>query len=354
MHLIEILNYRHVVCAGISIGITGRCPLSCAHCSTNSTMTSDEYPAETLERFVGTFDDSNRPEIMSLSGGEALLRPILVRSLADRARRVGVRTSVLSGLFFANSRRIPTEIIAAIDAVDHFSASLDVFHEREVPRASAFRVFEQVISRGKDVSLHIVGTGSADPYIHGLVADVRSEFGERIPMLVNGLAHFGRARDWMARPERKEPTNCTANPCSMAAWPVVGFDGKIAACGNDDALARRPKHLIIGDVAVDDWETVRQRTMKSSVLRAIRLYGPEALAKRLGAPQTSKSYCETCMALACDGDVGLDLDRLMEQNSTRFLETEVFALLDEGGADAFLRRHGLPAYVELAHLGVTP
>lgn len=354
MHLIEILNLRHTVAAGVSIGVTRRCPLHCAHCSTRSTMGSEEAPEWMFERFVDTFRPDCRPEILALSGGEALLRPGLVLRLAERARRAGTRTSVLSGLFFAGAARIPPTIAKAIDAVDHFSVSLDVFHEREVPRDRVFDVLEQVLATGKDVSLHLVGTDADDPYLTRLISDVRARFGTAVPMLVNALSYFGRARAWLPseRATRGQTSVEGANPCAMAAWPVVGFDGCVAACGNDDVLDERPSHLILGHAATDDWQTIRERTLKSSMLRAIRLYGPEVTARRMGnTPSGCDGYCGTCMALSRDHADGPPLEALMQRPGTRILEAQVQAVLAEGGADAFVRRHGIARYADLAHLG---
>ncbi|WP_145719258.1 radical SAM protein [Mesorhizobium tianshanense] len=355
MHLIEILNLRHTVAAGVSIGITRRCPLHCAHCSTRSSMDSEQAPEWIFERFVSTFRPDSRPEILALSGGEALLRPELVRMLAERARRVGTRTSVLSGLFFAGAARIPPSILKAIDAVDHFSVSLDVFHEREVPRTRVFDILEQVLARGKDVSLHLVGTDADDPYLERLIGDVRARFGTAVPMLVNALSYFGRARAWLPNDRAARGGKASAqdaNPCAMAAWPVVGFDGCIAACGNDDALDERPGHLILGHAATDDWQTIRERTLQSNVLRAIRLYGPEVTARRVGnTPSSCDGYCGTCMALSKNHAAGPPLEALMQRPTTRVLEAEVQALLADGGADAFVRRHGIARYAVLVHLG---
>lgn len=363
MHLTEILDLRHVVAAGVSIGITRRCPLHCAHCSTNSTMQSEEAPEWIFERFVGTFRPENRPEILALSGGEALLRPGLVQSLSERAHDVGTRTSVLSGLFFARSDQIPTPILNAINSVDHFSVSLDAFHEQEVTRAQVFRVLGQVLDRGKDVSLHLVGTGPDDPYLDGLINNVRARFGSAVPMLVNGLAHFGRGRALVPprsqsdggnteEPATEASNAIAANPCAMAAWPVVGFDGTVAACGNDDVFDRRPDHLLLGHVATDDWQTIRERTSHSSLIRAIRLYGPEATAQRLGRSHRGcDGYCGTCMKLSEGRIPDPRLDMLMDRPATRVLEAEVHAMMEAGGAGAFLRRHAIARYADLANLG---
>lgn len=41
MYLSELLSYRAIPAAGISIGITRKCPLHCAHCSTRSSLDSE-------------------------------------------------------------------------------------------------------------------------------------------------------------------------------------------------------------------------------------------------------------------------------------------------------------------------
>lgn len=352
MHLIELLGWRSVPAAGVSIGLTRRCPLRCTHCSTNSTMESEEHSAGIFERFIDSFLSDNRPEILSMSGGEAMLRPALVRSLAERARRVGTRSSVLSGLFFARHDRIPPSIQAAIDAVDHFSVSLDSYHEREVPRANVFRVLDTVLARGADVSMHLVGTSVDDPYLEGLITDVRRRFGSHVPMLVNVVSYFGRAREWLPQIKHDCANRVEANPCSMAAWPVVGFDGRIVACGNDDALENPPAHLILGHAATDDWEIVRARTLKSSMMRAIRLLGPEYIAERYrDSGLGCEGYCRTCMALPEDPGLVQRINAVMARPSTAVMETQANALQQRAGALAFLRRHAVPRYAALATLG---
>ncbi|MET0391380.1 MAG: radical SAM protein [Polyangiales bacterium] len=352
MHLIDLLSWRSTPAAGVSIGLTRRCPLHCAHCSTSSTPHSEEHPAALFERFVDSFSVDCRPEVLSMSGGEAMLRPGLVRSLAERARRAGTKTSVLSGLFFARFAAIPAGIKAAIEAVDHFSVSLDEFHEREVPRADVFRVLEQVLARGTHVSMHLVGHGAEDPYVEGLVADVRLRFGAQVPMLVNNVSHFGRARTWLRRKDGARLPQADANPCMMAAWPVVGFDGRIAACGNDDAMDHLPAHLRLGHAAEDSWATIRDRTRASSMMRALRLLGPEYVAERYQSEARGCSgYCGTCLGLSGDAVLMDRVDALMSRPTAAVLEETASALQQQAGALAFLRRYTIPRYAELATLG---
>src|SRR5262245_21972460 len=117
MHLVEILSMRQVPAAGLYLSLTRRCPLSCAHCSTNSTLSSEEHAAETFVRLVESFTPACRPEVLVLTGGEPLIRPRLVRDLTERAHAVGTRVVLASGMFFARQPTTPPALDEAIRAV---------------------------------------------------------------------------------------------------------------------------------------------------------------------------------------------------------------------------------------------
>jgi hypothetical protein len=303
-------------------------------------------------RFVSSFGVSDRPEVLSMSGGEALLRPALVRELADTARSVGTRSTVLSGMFFATSKTIPKQIKEAIRAVDHFSASIDIFHEREIPRANVFRVLEDLLSAGTDVSLHIVGLGADDPYLDALISEVQSLFESRVPMLVNAVSSIGRATAWLSLPSNGLPASADADPCAMAAWPVVGFDGTVIACGNDRVFETLPSHLRLGHINSDSWSTIRARCISSSMIRAIRLFGPKYIADRYreGGIECD-GYCQGCMTSLDETALELRIRELMAKPSIAILEEQVSEMQSRAGALAFARRYGLAKYADLVTLG---
>ncbi len=356
MHLVDLLARRVVPGAGVSIAITRRCPLSCAHCATSSTMHSGEVEADVLLGFVGSFgDDAEPPELLAMSGGEPLLRPALVRELAERARAAGCRSTVLSGAFFARGGgRIPKPIRAAIEQLDHFSVSLDAFHEREVPRAHVLGVLGDVLAGGTDVSIQLVGLTADDPYLVDAVADVRRVFDDRVPMFVNTVKRRGRAIAWLDAAAPDVPFDLSADPCMLAAWPLVGWDGTITACGNDDVVdGPAPAHLVLGHASADRWPAIRERCRVSSMVRAIRLYGPEEIAEHWSDGGLScDGYCATCMTLS-DDDAGVRprIDELMAKRSIQVLERLALETQLSAGAIAFARRHGPARYAELAALG---
>ena len=301
-------------------------------------------------RFVDTFTVDDHPEVLAISGGEAFLRPALLRELAERAALVGCKTAALSGMFWAKDRRIPPPIKRAIDALDHFSCSLDVFHEREVKRADVYRALDTLLAEGKDVSLHLVGLDADDPYLAERTAEIRERFDDRVPMLVNGVSAMGRAAEWH-EDEAPEPST-QASPCTLAAWPLVAFDGTVVACGNEDVVdGPAPAHLRLGHANVDGWPAIRARSQTSAMLRAIRTFGPEYLLARHGSETIScNGYCQTCRQFSDDPGFVERVEAYMDTPSGALMEEHVLAMERHTGVTSFMRRFAMGRYADLVAL----
>ncbi|MFH9728047.1 radical SAM protein [Streptomyces sp. NPDC017254] len=353
MDLAELIGLRPVPCGGLLVALTRRCPMSCAHCSTGSSPAASEAPdPDRLLRFIGSFGPRDRPEVVMLTGGEPLLLPELTTRLAGLAHTKGSRVALLSGMFFARGGRVPDRIMRAITALDHFSASLDVHHEREVPRADVLRALRAVLDAGIPASIHLTGTDADDPYLADVVAEVRRFFGAGMPMLVNEVRPLGRAAD-LVRPTPRGPDGTLATPCALAAWPVVAFDGTVAACCNQWTVDRRPvpPHLRLGHIDEDDWPAVRERSLGSPVLRMLRAVGPQRLHARYETAPAPAGYCRSCHALAdrpavlagAARDAGGRVGELLERLTT---DQQLAA-----GPAALVRRMGCARY---AHLVESP
>lgn len=357
MRLAEIIELRPVPAAGLLATLTRRCPLSCAHCSTSSGPRGEDTPAAALRRFVGGFTAGDRPEVLMLTGGEPLLRPALVGDLAELAASAGTRTSVLSGMFFATEGPVPDRIMRALRHVAHFSASIDVFHEREVPRAAVFRAVHHIMDSGIDVSFHVVGNSVDDPYLADITASIRAEFRDQAAVLVNHVRQVGRAAGWAAA--RTVPLRGAGEqalewardgagegaaaegwpaPCAMAAWPVVAFDGTVAACCNQRVVDARPlpEHLRLGHIAVDDWPRIRRRCQESPVLRTIRTAG-------VGS-------CASCRTLARRPAALTAAERAGSRPAAGAMDALGARLQRDAGAAALLRRYGSERYAPLVML----
>lgn len=366
MHLAELLACRPVPASALFMALTRRCPLRCRHCATMSGITSEQQPATPLRRFAASFTPADHPEYLLLTGGEPLLRPGLVRTLAETARAVGTRSYVLTGAFFAERGRLPAPVRTALESVDHIAVSIDIFHEAEVPRDRVFRLLHQLLAMGRDASLQACGTGPDDPYLTGLTSHVRREFGDRIPMLVTTVRPAGRARTWLrtAGPPASAPSDPVlpdpgppapgppAAPCELVSWPVVAFDGTIAACCNQDVLDSRPvpAHLRLGHVSTSTWPQIRRACVSSAALRALRTRGPVQLAHRFAGPAgAAADYCATCRSLPARALRGAEAEAV--RPAARLIEQQAVALQRAAGPAGFARRHGDASRADLVLLG---
>lgn len=298
-------------------------------------MSSEQIDERLLLDLVATFGKADRPDLVMLTGGEPLLRPRLVRQLAERAHAVGSSVCLISGMFFARGARVPRAIDEALGSVDHFTASLDAFHEREVPRAAVFEELRRLLGRGQDVSLQVTALGADDPYLANLIEDAVEQLDGRVPIAVSFVGRTGRAREWIPPVANDTPAAPAANPCAMAAWPVVSWDGTVVACCNQTAVdGPRPSHLTLGRLPDDGWPQLRDRLLKRQSLRAIRVFGPQLLSARARARSGCSGYCESCLDLEEDDSLRAAAAELMKPPTARWLEQQVTAIGPESHFDA--------------------
>ncbi|MET7333178.1 radical SAM protein [Nonomuraea sp. NPDC005650] len=348
MHLAEIAALRPVPAAGLQLALTRRCPLSCAHCSTDSSIAAEQHSGTPFRTLVASFTHEHHPEVILMSGGEPLLRPGLVADLATRAREAGTRSFVLSGMFFARpGRAVPPAIDRALSRVDHVGASVDAHHEREVGRGAVFEVLHRLAGRVPAVSLHVTGGGDDDEYVAGLVADIRREFGDRVPILVTRIQPTGRARHGPPR-----ASAAPVMPCAFAAWPLVSYDGTVFGCCRQSLLeSERPRHLVLGHAARDGWEALAAKAAGDPVLRALRLMGPVAVRRRFGAGPALGTVCATCVTLSGDADLRRRVADYLESPAGRALATLARPEIEHRDPYRVAAGWGSPRYRELIGLG---
>lgn len=353
MHIAELLALRPVPAAGVFLTLTRRCPLTCAHCSTNSMIDSEEHSAEIFAGFAGTFTKEDHPETVWLTGGEPLLRPELVHRIAREAHQAGSKVAMITGMYFARrDGRIAPRLLDAMLAVDHMAVSHDEFHEVQVDRAAAFATVRTLLDAGQDVSFQLVGTGPDDPYLIEMTAQIRAEFDDRVPALVAPLGTAGRASQWRDAPAVHRDQVPVPAPCVVAAWPVVTFDGTVVACCQQRVVdGPAPEHLRLGTAPGDGWPAIAARSRERAALRALRTVGPEFLVHDLGVGRVSPNgYCDTCINLG--GETLIAVAELTRRPTFPVMEAQVQRMQVEAGALSFARRYGIPQYAHMLELGL--
>lgn len=323
----DLLMARTRVCGGVYLTLTMRCPLSCAHCSSASTTKSPQFDELPFLALAESFSPESAPGVVVMTGGEPLMRPRLVRAIADHTRRVGSKTVIATGGFFALQKRVGSPLKTALAGADLVVFSMDAYHEREVSRSHLLDALDRVAELGPAVAVQLTGLTSTDPYIANALDAIDSRFGDEVPVFVNLLAAVGRATDLPEMAALDEPGAlrqfAQPNPCALAAWPNVAADGAVYACCNSDMASgvAGPRGLVLGHAATDSWHQIALRSTTSPFMRAIRSLGPELTAELTGQPCTD--MCGTCQAMASDPVVVATVESLMSSPMGRASEAVI-------------------------------
>jgi len=317
-------------------------------------LSSEQHSAEPFERLVDTFTSVNHPELVLFTGGEPLLRPGLVRALAARSREAGTVTSLITGGYFAReTAKVSTALWSALTGVNHVAFSLDIFHERQIGRKAVFAVVAKLLEAGQAVSFQLVGTGAADPYLADVTTDIRRTFCDAVPALVVKLGAVGRGADLLDPPPPKCPTRRCADPCTMAAWPTVTFDGTVVACCNQQVVdGPSPPHLRLGHTAELTWAEIAAQVQGNQLLRALRVFGPQYLvAADAGMLPAPCGYCESCYQIPARPSALAEVIRLTTRPTFDVVEQQAIDIQAAAGAHGFATTFGISEYAHMVMLG---
>jgi hypothetical protein len=220
---------------------------------------------------------------------------------------------------------------------------VDRFHQEHVPLANVLAVMRRLVDAGRDASFQITssGGGGQDAHLTRTIDTIRDAFDDRVPILVGALEPVGRAATLGGDGAGAREKWPVGEPCVVAAWPVVRWDGVVVACANQFVLdgAEPPAHLTLGHIAADSWSAIRERAVATPEIRSVRTLGPGALG------------CAGCRDLHRDPDATARVHRWARQPAAPLVEAAVLDAQRRSGAVGFARRYGSARHASLVMLG---
>lgn len=289
----EIVSRRADLGAGLYISLTQRCPMRCAHCCTNSTVTAPHQLADTtIQGFLKTLADDDPPSFILMTGGEPLLRPSLVKWIAQHARALGVRTQVLTGGFWAPH---PTEHVRdALSSVDLVTISFDSFHAQEIDVEAFLGGLEYLKSINVGVAVQFTHNPENYEFTQEVLGAVGERFHGHIPVYLAHLASVGR---W-SKPDTSTSADISNRTvgCIKASWPVVSYTGWILGCCDQEVCDSEnpPSHLVLGHVNTANWPQVKRRHSERFSLAAVRACGPRVFETDTSESVSDAENCGYC------------------------------------------------------------
>lgn len=346
MRWTDVLATRADPGGGVFVPITRRCPLHCAHCSTNSSLASESAEEHRFHSFVDSFTAASSPGVVWFTGGEPYLRPNLLEQLAKKCHDVGATTVVTTGLYFGRKGRIPASLWPALRCIDFITVSIDRWHESEVPRESSFQAIQRLLDDGLSVGLQVTIESPEDPYLGELVEAVEQRFQHSVGVFVAILKPAGRGASLVGRPnspQRGERHGPVPQACGGLSWPVFGFtDRQANACCNQLAIDLKASHLSLPGT----WPDLVARITHDPVLRVIQTLGPRVLADEIDdGISAANDHCGTCLSLRDRSELHEAADRILHRPSWEIAEV-MASEMRPVSTDPTLGHHEYRKYLE--------
>ncbi|GAB4590128.1 radical SAM protein [Nocardia sp. IFM 10818] len=310
----------------LAVHITNRCPLTCAHCITDSSPRArgdlSSVQVDAAIRSAAPYVDG-----VCVTGGEPMLLPELALDAIRLTRKLGLRASMVTSGFWARGPRAAEGIIKRLAqaGLHKLAVSFDQYH---LIQPTADYIGEDTLRHllraavGSGMELVVQYCGPADDDAHAIATAAAADFGARFEAAA--VLPFGRGIQ-LARRRGARVEDVPDTACGVVGRPVLTPEGRLYTCCGParGAPEQSPLRLPIGQAG--DTGTALAAASTDPIINAIYVHGPRRMLElltpdareRIGAKLLNASMCALCRAITNDADA---VDELREVLAPRALE----------------------------------
>ena len=287
----------------LSIMITRRCNMSCAHCSVESSpkIKGDPDAAELIE----VLREAHRNGVRSilLTGGEPMLRENLVMEMLLECQRLGLMSTVTSNGFWGKSPERAHAVVTRFKALGMrlLTISYDRYHADFQGVEPTLNIARAAAQAKLTLNISITRTLEEDD-LERIVAPF-----EGVPnanLRFYDVQPLGRARDFDQETLRAQSSGF----CSACNAPALTDDGRITACNGPAYFAPASSVISVGALADEPLSTLMHRHRHDAILETIRTQGPQWMLGELRQMPGFESWgrahysgmCDICLHLNSD------------------------------------------------------
>ena len=287
----------------MSLMLTRRCNMSCAHCSVESSphIKGEPTPDELLQA-VRAARESGVKSIL-LTGGEPMLRQPLVLQLLGECQRLGMTTALTSNGFWGKTPQSARDITARLQAagLQLLTLSYDRYHADFQGPQPAVNIAQA--ARAARLALNVSITRTAqDADLDAIVAPFEAL--EGVSLRFYDVQPIGRARDFDLNTLRGE----VGGFCNACNSPALTDDGRLIACNGPAYFSAPESPLVLGELAQADLGELLRRHRNDPVLEAIRTQGPAWLLSELQRQPGFEDWARPAYGGMCDVCLHLNSD----------------------------------------------
>jgi len=284
----------------LSVFVTRRCPLRCAHCLVDAGGEAEDLPADLLRKFEQGIGELEGITWLGLTGGEPLMCAEAVRRLSAAAAARSIRVTISTSAFWAGTPIAARRLVASLPNIDHFAISTDAYHLPFVPLDRVRNAYVAAKEAGRRVTIRVTSPTGAEveaPWFREIASFAGGD------LQTGELLSAGRGRelsfteDLAARPP--------SIPC-ISAGPVICEDGLVQPCCNALLAAPRGHALELGTLRERTLPEIVRAAATHPVLQLLRASGfgwllerlrQEGLGEFLPSKHIVANPCATCLQL---------------------------------------------------------
>jgi organic radical activating enzyme len=299
LNLAEVELARRTRGRSVLLFITDRCPVGCAHCSVDSRADSPSISDfDLFEQIVDAI--CARPEIgvVGISGGEPFVerRGLLLasRRVAESGKDLVLYTSGV----WAKSDVAPAWIQEVIGFASCAFLSTDAFHADQISDEQFVRAARTISRAGVPIVVQVLDDGSMIERARALlVAAFGASWPEHAEVNLIPPLPYGRGKTVFLRGAGR--LGHEFRPCTVAAAPVIRYDGRIAGCCNENVImGGGPAILRRSCGSREEMDAAIEHFGSDPFLGAIGGVGPAGLTEhprfRDLAEERFSSICDLC------------------------------------------------------------
>ncbi|MCS4487943.1 YydG family radical SAM peptide epimerase [Streptococcus sciuri] len=285
----------------IVINLTQRCNAKCSHCcfeclpNSNNYLTDDE-----IEKVVSYAESHDEVKVVSLTGGEALLRKNKVLEIIQRLSSVGKEVTLISNGFWATSETTTERMLSELKlaGLNYLTISYDDYHAEYIPIANIKRLLTLIKKFDIGVALNMVVDKKHIGV--GLLRDLgESIFGIQITMVP--ASPVGRATNLNVDDLYLKTVRELELSCPATGWEfVVHHDGYIYPCCSPSVFE---SNLRIGSITGDGVEKLESQLYSNILLYILKKEGFKWFIEKMHldlSKQKFVSSCEICRFIFSD------------------------------------------------------
>src|SRR6478672_329830 len=283
----------------VSIMLTRRCNMTCAHCSVQSGPKIREEP--TRDELIATLHSAADAGIQSiqLTGGEPMIREDIVCDLLKVARKRGMIATISSNGFWGKNQATAWRTVAALKraGLARITISYDRYHAKFQGPQPALNIARAAEWFNLPLNINITRVAS-DPEIANIIAPFEKR--HQLKMRFYDVQEVGRARELPVAELRGE----TSGYCTACCTPALTDDGRMTACNGPSYFLDESSPLVIGSFRKTPMAELLHRHTSDPILETIRRAGPERLlrelesagvARELGIRSQHSGLCDICL-----------------------------------------------------------